>query len=145
MKTLTWPTTERRRRRRRQNSMPWLITLIFLIRPSIIQSQGMAMPGPLPPTPWVKRTRNHVRVRLWLRVRVWVLFGALNLCTQVLSELWGTVRFLVSVSVSLSALHFEWPPLGHLGQQNCLSYIKIKLSIQILNSLGNRRWNFMAR
>lgn len=59
MKTLTWPTTERRRRRRRQNSMPWLITLIFLIRPSIIQSQGMAMPGPLPPNPLPQEVSGH--------------------------------------------------------------------------------------
>lgn len=147
MKTLTWPTTTSTTTTKlyaMAHHINLLNTPINNSKPrhghATIEGGRSTSYPPYPPgRARVEWTRNHVRVRLW--VRVWVLVRALNLGNP--SVEWIMRHCSISVSVSLSALHFEWP-LGHLGQ-NCLSYIKIKLSIQILNSLGNRRWNFMAR
>lgn len=79
----------------------------------------------------VERTRNHVRVRLWVRERVWV-WRALNLGAQVLSELWGTVRFRFRFRFRRFTSSGHWPPWAELFvvHQNQTIHTNIELSRQ---------------
>lgn len=110
--------------------MPWLITLIFLIRPSIIQSQGMARlqsrererkrdPARSPPDPW--------HIQSWPDTQPCtnqIVRASVSVSTRTSIESWRpSVEWImrhcsISVSVSLSALHFEWP-LATLGRTVC--------------------------
>lgn len=115
MKTLTWPTTTSTT----TTKLYAMAHHINLLNTPINNSKprhghatiegGRSPPYP-PGRARVEWTRNHVRVRLW--VRVWVLVRALNLGAQVLSELWGTVRFRFQFRFRRFTSSGHWATLG---------------------------------
>lgn len=116
MKTLTWPTTTSSTTTTKLYAMAHHINLLNTPINNSKPRHGHATieGGRSPPYPpgraRVEWTRNHVRVRLW--VRVWVLVRALNLGAQVLSELWGTVRFRFQFRFRRFTSSGHWATLG---------------------------------